>query len=107
MNSHARIALIATSIATACLTGQGLAGAQSIAAPTEQSVSCQEMHVCEVQGQGGLWYLVTFDDDGQPKTVDIENTTCEADAGNKDGVTSAADTNGTVVCRGIPKGTRG
>jgi hypothetical protein len=78
---------------TAALTGAPM-GAAHAAAPTEQAQTCQQLHVCEVPGQGDLHYLVTFNDVGTPIHVDIMNGTCQPE--NQD------EELGAVICRAIP-----
>lgn len=85
--------VIALPTVTAALMGPAT-GTAHAATTTEQPQTCQQLHVCEVHGQGDLDYVVTFDDSGTPIRVDIMNGTCQPE--------SHEEELGAVVCRAIP-----
>jgi hypothetical protein len=87
-----RIAMALPAVA-AVLMGAA-AGTAHAAAPTEQPQTCEQLRVCEVRGEGGLDYTVTFNDVGEPIRVDIMNGTCQPE--------SHEEELGAVICRAIP-----
>ncbi|HEY9418254.1 MAG TPA: hypothetical protein VIQ30_26125 [Pseudonocardia sp.] len=86
-----RLPVVASVIALLSGCAIGMAYADG---PGEQAQTCQQLHVCQVKGQGDLDYLVTFDDDANPVYVNIMNGTCGPESNDEE--------LGPVICRGIP-----